>query len=169
MAKSRRTKKFYRSKGKWSSRIQNVDITKEIAGNSNFFESRNLALNPIQEDNTVSQKFTVKHMWVQFTIEAIGTDTLENCQAFILFIPQGFNLDDSTAYQHPEWIMASRFIGVPIAENDPGYGPFNIRSRLSRKLDTGDRIVFVLQGHNRSVNNTNTRLTGIVRYVTKAN
>ena len=175
MAKYYRRRIYKRVKAKtWSSRIQNLDITQSVQPSTNFFIFRNLATNPVQSADSVSNKFTVKNIWVNFTVEnlLVGNNLVENLQAFVMFIPQGFTLSEDTPYEHPEWIMASKHIGIPLDQNSPGYSPLSIRTRLARKLDTGDKVVFVLLGSNTGTGtggNASIRLTGIIRYNTKAN
>ena len=65
--------------------------------------------------------------------------------------------------------MASKHIGIPLNNNSPGYASLYMSTRLSRKLDTGDKVVFVVQGSNPTNSTTSARLTGIIRYNTKAN
>ena len=173
MARYQRYRRYRRFRAKrWSSRIQNMDITQSVASGQNFFVFRNLATNPVQDADTVSNRYTVKNIRVQFTLEQNSTaeaNSLENCQAFILFIPQGFTASSATAYDHPEWIMASKHIGIPLSVNNPGYNPLTMSTRLSRKLDTGDKIIFCVQGTNTTTTNVTGRITGIIRYNTKAN
>lgn len=176
MARYTRYRKYsrrYRSK-RWSSRITNLDITQQVSGSENFFVFRNLATNPAQDNDTISQRFTVKNIRCNFCIESkiTGTDStsyFENVQAFVLYVPQGYTLSTSTPYEHPEWIMASKHIGIPLASNNPGYSPLYMSTRLARKLDTGDKVVFVVQGSNSNNFAATARLTGIIRYNTKAN
>lgn len=173
MAKYYRYRKYSRRfrRKTWSSRITNLDIQQQVAGGQSFQVFRNLATNPAQADDSVSNKFTIKNIRCNFIIEAGDNGQyLENIQAFVLYIPQGFTLTTATPYEHPEWIMASKHIGVALSANSPGYSPLYMSTRLSRKLDTGDKVVFVVQGSNTYATQTaSARLTGIIRYNTKAN
>ena len=173
MARYTRYRKYsrrYRSK-RWSSRITNLDIEQQVGANTDFFVFRNLATNPVQDNDTVSQRYTVKNIRCNFCIESSTSinNPLDNVQAFVLYVPQGFTLSTSTPYEHPEWIMASKHIGIPLNNNSPGYASLYMSTRLSRKLDTGDKVVFVVQGSNPTNSTTSARLTGIIRYNTKAN
>lgn len=173
MARYYRYRKYSRRfrRKNWSSRITNLDITQSVAGGQTFQVYRTLATNPAQSEDSVSNKFTIKNIKCNFIIEAGDNGQyLENLQAFVLFVPQGFTFNASTPYEHPEWIMASKHIGVALAANNPGYSPLYMSTRLARKLDTGDRIVFVVQGVNTyQTQSASARLTGIIRYNTKAN
>ena len=168
------TRRFRRKT--WSSRITNIDASQLVTGGNNLLYYKNLAVNPAQSDDTISQRYTVKNVFLQFPLEHTGTqynseNSMENCQSFILYLPQGRTVSESTPYDHPEWIMASKHIGLPLDNNSPGYPPLTMRTRLARKLDTGDKIVFLLIGRNSAGTGetVQVRLTGIARFNTKAN
>lgn len=174
MARYRRRRYYRRSKGKWSTRITNINDQQTVSQEAEVFFSRAIATNPAQSDNTVSQRYTVKNVWMQFTLEqytsasSVTTNYLQNMQVFIVYIPQGFTVTSSTVYEHPEWVMAQKFVGVPLTGDNPGYSPISVRTRLARKLDTGDKIVFIVQGSNPR-GTTTVNISGIVRFNTKAN
>lgn len=174
MAKYNRYRKYSRRRfGKhWSTRLTSINVTQQVSASQTFFIFRTLATNPAQDDNTVSQRFTVKNVNVQVNIEATSSsypEGIENLQHYILFIPQGYALGSDTPFEHPEWIMAHRFIGTPQADTNPGYAPTTISTRLARKLDTGDRIVYLLIGSNTTNNNNQLYVSGLVKLNTKAN
>jgi len=63
-------------------------------------------------------------------------------------------------------------IGTPVNTLNPGYAPLRISTRLARKLDTGDRIVYLLIGRNTAGEGgptVNAECDGIVKLNTKAN
>lgn len=180
----RRYRKFYRrSKGRWSANIKNVDKTAtfnftgaEITQGGTLWLSDLMAENPAQTDNTVSQTYTVKNFDFSFYIEHGNNLTfLENFCCFIVYVPQGFTVDENIIKTHPEWIMAMRFIGE--TKNDTTqqyYLPFRVKTRMARKLNTGDSIHFLITGVRDPYNtSTNTAVVisvkGIVRWWTKAN
>lgn len=169
----RRYRRYYKRKGKhWSTRLTSINVSQSAAPNVTFFIFRTLATNPAQDDNTVSQRFTVKNVHCNIAIEAGNpgfSSGIENLQHYILFIPQGFTLTENTPFEHPEWIMAHRFLGSPQPDDNPGYAPAVIRSRLARKLDTGDRVVYLLLGGNTSTESQTISVNGLVKLNTKAN
>ena len=179
MAKYQRYRRYSRRRfGKhWSTRLTSINVTQLVNANQQFFIYRTLATNPAQDDNTVSQRFTVKNVNVQVNIENASSadptgnpEVVENLQHYILYIPQGYTLTADTPFEHPEWIMSYRFIGSPVSDSNPGYAPLRISTRLSRKLDTGDRIVYLLIGTNTSNLGTATiYVSGLVKLNTKAN
>lgn len=178
MARYRRTRKYTRyNRGKhWSTRLTSINVTQVVSPGQGFFIYRTLATNPAQDDNTVSQRFTVKNVYCQVSIEREKTGDVytnfevENLQHYILFLPQGYTLTEDTPFEHPEWIMVHRFLGSPQLDENPGYPPVTISTRLSRKLDTGDRIVYLLIGTNTSSNQGVTlAVNGLIKLNTKAN
>lgn len=171
MAKYRRYRRFYRRKAKWSSRISYLNDQQTVPANQSFFLSRDLATNPAQSTTTVSQKYTVKNIRMQFNLEGEPSgNSVGGVRVFVMFIPQGFTTSATTPEEHPEWIMAYRYVGDPSPSNAPGYGPINVFTRLARTLDTGDRIVWLVTGQNDSSSTANIlRIRGLVKYNTKAN
>lgn len=172
MARYYRKRRIYKkSKARWSSRITNINDQQTVPANGQLFFGRALATNPAQEVTTISQKYTVKNVWMQFNLESnLEGSSVDNTQIFVLYIPQGYTATANTPYEHPEWIMAYRYIGTPTASNQPGYGPLIVKSRLARTLDTGDEIKWMLLGVNSSAGNAQTvNIRGIIRFNTKAN
>lgn len=98
-----------------------------------------------------------------------------------MYVPQGFsgsgnnNLSNDYNKLHPEYILAYKYIGSPSHEsNTTGmqgqqYQPYKIKTRLARKLDTGDEIVLFIKGLNQSTETQIIRVNGVVRWWTKAN
>lgn len=172
MAKYTRYRKYSRrNRSKWSSNI--VHHTGEIVTAppaSTFFNSLVLSFNPIQQNTTVPQIFTVKN--VEFTGQfeiSTGNGSIEGLCAFIMFVPQGMNITASYDNDHPEYIMAMRFFGSPSTDNETKFAPIRIKTRLSRKLNTGDSIILYLKGFNVSSSQASLEYTGVTRWWTKAN
>lgn len=181
MARYTRYRKYSRRRRRvWSTRLQNFNGSQSVGANQQYIIYYNLCTNPAQSDTTVSNKYTVKNINAQIELEldyATGGQTsVENLQAFIMFIPQGFiptgvpSAYADIPYQHPEWILAHRFYGSPVAgDTSPGFPPLRMFSRLARKLDTGDRIVLIILGNNSNNVSTTLDYRGLVKYNTKAN
>lgn len=180
MAK-RRYRKTYRSRKRWSPNIKTLlPISGEgriqFPANSHSASSLLLCLNPAQNVNSISQTFTVKNIEFSFTAESTSENSvpLENLTIYIMFIPQGYNLDalhqsgnflDET---HPEWIMAYKYYGSPSSDFNQTYQPFRVKTRLSRKLQTGDGIILYIKGYNPTSTIYASDITGILRWWTKA-
>lgn len=186
MARSTRRKYWKRRFGtRWAPNIVKISNLNEAAGGE-FFNYEDLAENPLQTNTGVSQTFTVKNFEITFTIEPQGTgnSTIESVTAYIMYVPQGMAITSTYYADHPEYIMAYKYLGsptgiIPVALPSGGasnyetqqFQPIKIRTRLSRKLQTGDKVVLYIQGSNESVGGTTARYTidGIVRWWSKAN
>lgn len=179
MARYRR-RRFRKRSGKWAPNIKefNADALTESIGK--FYNSAVLATNPAQSDTLVSQVYTVKNFDINFSIETkMDTDTetqyagrIENLTAYIMFLPQGMNLTASYNLQHPEYIMACKYIGSPTSDTPlSAANPIRVRTRLARKLQTGDSIILFVTGYEEGTTQivVPLTLTGVCRWWTKAN
>lgn len=177
MARTKAIAKRYIRKGNWSTRLTNFSGSQSAGGNQSYIIYQNLAQNPAQSVDTISSKYTVKNIVLdcEITFQDSGAE-VENLQYFIMYIPQGYiptgtpSAYADVPYDHPEWIMTHRFVGSPQQDESPYYPPIRTRTRLARKLDTGDRIVLIILGQN--TNSTNSRTIeyrGLVKYNAKAN
>lgn len=178
MAKYYYKKRYYRKrKGIWSTRISNITGSQLVSSNSDAIIYYNLCQNPSQTDSTVSNKYTVKNVNLQLelSVDSGSQGDLENFQAYIVYIPQGYiptgvpSAYGTLPFDHPEWIMTHRFIGQAQGDVNNYYPPLKITSRLARKLDTGDRVVLIILGHNQGGSSTTIQYRGLVKYNTKAN
>lgn len=171
--KSRR--RFYKRKGRWSANIQEVaNIVQAPPGT--FSSAETIMQNPAQASSLVTQTFTVKNIEITFTMEYQEEDSgliqLESLVAYIMYVPQGMQVTNDYNLQHPEYIMAYKFIGSPADEDTNGqqYQPIKVKTRLARKLQSGDGVILFIKGLNSNTSTTFTfRLSGLIRWWTKAN
>ena len=181
MAKYYRTRKYSRSyrRKSWSSRITNIRGSQSAAANQNIVIYYDLCKNPDQSESSVSNKFTVKNIHLQLDLAYYQSansspEYIENLQAYIVYIPQGYAGEAPSDYAnipfaHPEWIMTYRYIGS-CQPDTPSYPALRMFSRLSRKLDTGDRVTLIILGNNTSTSvSSGITYQGLVKYNTKAN
>ena len=181
MARYRRRRYYKRRGGRWSPNIIKVSNT-NIAAIGEFFNYEDLAVNPTQSTTGVSQAFTVKNIEISFTIEGSTSNKIEYIEsvtAYVMYVPQGMTITSSYYAEHPEYIMAYKYLGSPTVEYTPNlsgnpissqqYQPYKIKTRMSRKLQTGDRLVLYIQGSNEYTENVNYKIDGIVRWWSKAN
>lgn len=174
MAKTTR-RKYYRKRSKWSSNIQELLNQGITASAGTFSAVTTLATNPLQNTLGVSQIFTCKNFSVDFTIESDTHWSLEGITAYIMFVPQGMNVTNDYNLEHPEYVMNYKYLGSPTGTGTSTsaevqqYQPFRIRSRLARKLNTGDNVILFLKGLNQASSNITLNVSGIVRWWTKAN
>lgn len=178
MARTKKTR--YYKRARWSSNISEIseDIVNAQPGAN--CATTTLAFNPIQTNTATSQVYTTKNFEVSFTFElnsdasAIG-DKIEDITAYIMYVPQGMNVNASYNIQHPEYIMNYKFIGTPSGDNpEQGqqYQPYKLRTRLSRKLNTGDSVILFVKYNNTYTNAVSGKIMeihGIVRWWTRAN
>lgn len=176
----RRYRRYRKRHGRWSPNI--VKVSNQItATGGEFFASEDLAVNPIQTNTGVSQTFTVKNVELTFTIDAAlnALQALSSITAYIMYVPQGMAVTSIYYLEHPEYILAYKYLGSPdgvdIDRDQNGisyykrqnYQPFRVKTRLSRKLQTGDKIILYIQGSATTGQTFN--IDGIVRWWSKAN
>lgn len=174
MAKKRTTKRYYRPKSKWSANISEFSSTTgTLAANSVFHLESTLATNPSQTTLGVSQIYTVKNFEINFEFDQSGIGDItriENLTAYIMFLPQGMTVTEDFNTEHPEYIMAYQYYGSPQPDT-PNYGVRKIKTRMARKLNTGDSVILYLKGQNTYSQSISDPFTihGLVRWWTKAN
>lgn len=175
---SRRFRRYRRRSGKWAANLQEINTTTiQAAAQNQFTWTYVLAFNPTQTNTSVSQVYTVKHIEVNFYIDrTIASDGLEDICAYIMFVPQGMPVTLTYNLDHPEYIMAYKYLGSPSADtsNNGGsvgqqYQPTRVKTRLSRKLQSGDNVILFLKGSNLGTADTTFDVHGLVRWWTKAN
>lgn len=174
MAK-RRYRRYRRSRGRWSANIQRIRSTGEALPDQIFGDTVTIAQNPVQSNTTVSQQYTVKNIEVSGQLEASSVEySIEDVAYYIMYVPEGYPVDLNLPYAHPEWIMAYKYIGQGSSTYDHGsYQPPKIKTRLSRRLNTGDSIIFLYNGFNATsgvgAQTIPVKFNGLVRWWTKAN
>ena len=180
MAKYRRYRKYSRrSIARWSPNIQEIATTSiQAPASSTFYHSFTLSFNPTQVNTAVSQIYTVKRIETSFYIDSDNNQiasVIEDVAAYIMFVPQGMTITSDYNKQHPEYIMAYKFLGSPSQETGQTligqqYQPIKVSTRLSRKLNSGDSVILFIKGNNTSsTTNTSFDFHGLIRWWTKAN
>ena len=178
MAKYRRYRRYRRRSGKWAANLQEINTTTIQAPNSSqFYWTYTLAFNPTQVNTSVSQVFTVKNLEVNFYIDTENDSSakIEDVCAYIMFVPQGMTVGLDYNLNHPEYIMAYKYLGSPTFEATSHsnarqeYQPSRIKTRLSRKLQSGDNVVLLLKGSNLGSVDSTFDIHGLLRWWTKAN
>ena len=173
MARKYIRRRYYRRKGRWSANIKTLtEQAINTASNSSFYGATDLCSNPVQLDTTVSQQYTCKNIELSFEIESSSTNELniEGLTSYIMFVPQGMIVTETYPNTHPEYILAYRYIGSPTIDGQqPGRLPVKIKTRMARRLQTGDKIILLVVGTNTSTDAPVLRFGGLVRWWTKAN
>lgn len=180
----RQRRRFRRAR--WAPSLQEIGFTINPTS-QNFFEATTLMQNPAGNSNLVSQVYTVKNIEITFNIdlENVGAVTtpndIESLCAYVMYVPQGMTITEFYNVQHPEYIMAYKYIGSPtneqasttttsVTQTGQQYQPIRVKTRLSRKLQTGDGVILFVKGiHQNYPTAAILRVSGIVRWWTKAN
>ena len=176
MAKYYRRRRFYRRRGtRWSPNLTRIRGDGTAPANSPFADSITIAQNnTATSNNSISQAFTVKNIEVSAQLEAdsTGGNNVENIEYYIMFVPQGYAISANLPEDHPEWIMNYKYIGSAFSYSslsDSNAQVPRIKTRLSRKLQTGDSVIFLIRGVNRNSTDVGVLWNGLVRWWTKAN
>lgn len=182
MARKRSYRRYRRRSGRWAPNIVKISSTNS-ASQGEWFNAEELVTNPVQSSSGISQSFTVKNFEINFTIETDGvtsSNKLESITAYIMFVPQGMTVSSNYYAEHPEYILAYKYLGSPnspyftvtssstTAYERQQFQPFRIKTRMSRRLQTGDKIILYIQGSNQDVTQ-NYNIDGLVRWWSKAN
>lgn len=84
-----------------------------------------------------------------------GSSRPVNLNFFLIFVPEGITPSDSLIGSHPEWVIGWRNIDVvgvkPNTESGVAAASFSFSTRLKRNLNSGDKIVAILQSGDSSV------------------
>lgn len=177
MAKARRRYRNYRKSTRWAANIRNINIRAFTAPTNSQFQSNTvLCSNPPQSADMVTTCYTVKNIEFNGNIE-IDYTTITNNQitdviAYIMFVPQGMTVGPDYDTQHPEFILALKYYGKPqvYSGNLPFTNPIRVKTRLARKLQSGDSIILLIKGINRSqTESVPLNYSGYARWWTKSN
>ena len=112
---------------------------------------------------------------VVFKTSGSNADYNFSCMAYILYVPEGWESSASAfnnlISKHPEWIMATKTLGVTSTTSSQNYTEtLNLSTRLKRNLNSGDQVVFYLQFSSPgSITVSSASITGNCRYWTCAN
>lgn len=179
MARTRRYRRRFRTKtGKWASNIVDIGPSTFVLAPSSFSVTEiTLATNPAYANSSTSSIKKVKNFEVAINIDAVDSlQGIENLQFYIMFVPEGMAIGDDYTIRHPEYIMAMRYYGEPGIDRPSTsqyanlYGPpLRIRSRLSRNLNTGDRVILLVRAANTTTSNLTCQYSGLCRWWSKAN
>lgn len=138
----------YGKRRKWSPTLLQASMTLDVPTNIesavSAFTISVICANSTNQGSAVpvSTIIKVKNFRVNIDITAT-TNYLRNNFYAIMFLPQGFVPTVNTPVEHPEWIMAWRTHDPTSASVSSAIGirNFQLSSRLTRNLNSGDRIV----------------------------
>lgn len=86
---------------------------------------------------------------IAYSLEGGGTTvTIAGCVAYIVYVPEGYDVNAQIVYQHPEWIMAWTPVDMNLVGSNVSTSQdvqkFSISSRLKRNLNSGDRVMLLM-------------------------
>lgn len=177
MARKYRKRTYRRKSGRWAPNITKITGSFSAPGGAEFYDNITLCSNPVQLNTTVSQAFTAKNFELSLTIEAVNPQQpsssyaqyIDNVTCYIMYVPQGMTIGADYYQQHPEYIMTYKYLGSAQSVQQSAQ-PIRVKTRLSRKLQTGDQIILFINGISNDNNYTpSVKVDGIVRWWTKAN
>lgn len=176
MAKLRRYRKYNKST-RWSANLRNLsNKTIDADPQSQFQSNMTLCSNPPQNVNMVTTVYTIKNIEFNGNITITYTDStansIDDITAYIMYVPQGMVVGPDYASEHPEYILAMKYYGKPSFPNNTTsfQNPLRVKTRLARKLQSGDSIILYIRGIN-----INTQFayqlsySGVTRWWTKSN
>ena len=177
MPKYRRVRRRFRKRTKWCSNLIDIGPNSFSLSNENWnFTEVQLITNPQYNYNLTSNLFTIKNVEVaiNFDTDNIGSGKwIENLQFYIMYVPEGMTVTQDYAIKHPEYVMAMKYYGEPgVDAGSAGLAitpSYRIKTRLSRKLNTGDKIILFIRGANVGTQTFNVTYGGLCRFWTKAN
>ena len=178
MARYRR-RRFYKRRTHYSPNITRIGPSSfNIPAQSRDIGIVTLIENQVYDPARSNNIITVKNPELSIEFES-PSNYIESCTAYLLFIPEGYTVNLDTPIQHPEWIMAYKYFGSPNYDTNTYVNDTRtettkyinkIKTRLSRKLNTGDRIVLLVEGTNAdTANQHRMEYQGLCRWFTKAN
>lgn len=135
----------YVKRRKWSPTLLQNNFTLTAASGTTAFQTSVLCANSSNQGSTtpVSTIIKVKNFKIVLDITSTSNQLRNNFYA-IMFIPQGFQVTSNTPQEHPEWIMVWRTIDMTsTASTASGTGiqNYQMSSRLTRNLNSGDSVV----------------------------
>lgn len=171
MARTTRRKYWRRRYARWSSNLERLNMAGAAPAAQPFGDSFTIAQNPAQANTTVSQQYTVKNIEISGYVESTNYNSIKDVTYYIMYVPEGYAIGIDLPHAHPEWIMAYKYVGQASSNNAGTFDqPPKIKTRLSRRLNTGDSIIFLYTGQNVSSSTTTQVIfRGLVRWWTKAN
>jgi len=176
MAKTRRRYRTYRKATRWSANLRNINNTSIEAPHLSRFQSNTtLCSNPPQSSDMVTTVFTVKNVEFNGNIEFAGPVTEDNyindIIAYIMYVPQGMTVGPDYDGQHPEYILAMKYYGKPVTQSNTQThpNPIRVRTRLGRKLQSGDSLILLIKGVNNGSTSYLLNYSGVTRWWTKSN
>lgn len=152
MPRRRYYRRYYKvtPKKKWASNIVQGTVT-----SSNY---QTVVINSTQTSAPTPTIVKCGNFRVQGDVRVAYTGStpgrVASVNFFLMFVPEGVTVTDSLIGNHPEWIMgwtAIEWSGVTSESASTWGNKFSVTTRLKRNLNSGDRVVCILQSLDASV------------------
>ncbi|APG55805.1 hypothetical protein [Cirilivirus boffger] len=159
-------------KRNWSSNVITSSSSFTLPSSSTYGAGSAICLNPVQTVTTVSQPFTVKNVKLSISLISSSTNAVQNAIVALCYVPQGYSVTYATLQEHPEWLMAVKYIGEPEVGTRQDYDnmkPFQVSTRLARKLQTGDSVQLCMFAKNNTKQQQTINLKFMAQWWTCAN
>lgn len=121
------------------------------------YVSADLVVNSTETATPTPTIIKTKHfkMSVDTYVNTSANIALGPIVAYIMYVPQGYALTTNTPVDHPEWVLTWRSIDTGLALAGTTYHTnVTMSSSLSRNLNSGDAIKFVMVANNVHASNT---------------
>lgn len=147
MPRRRYYRRYYKAtpKKKWASNIVQSSVTTSNTADIVVNSAQSSAPTPVI---VKCGNFRVQGD-VMYTSNGSGsTYRPVNINFFLLFIPEGVTPSDGLIGAHPEWIIGWKALDIGVLSTSQGsYAAtsFSFSSRLKRNLNSGDRVIAILQ------------------------
>lgn len=158
MARKRYHKRRYRKKSWVKKFIQSTHDGMTVSAGSQFSKFFDIVQAPVDNSQVVPQPYYVTRIKVQFEIEeATPGDSaavhFEGLVGYICYVPEDITPTPLLPEKHPEWVLGHRFYGSLMSDITQTK-VFTCYSPLKKKLNSGDKIVFLVTGYNTSQNSS---------------
>ncbi len=167
-----RSRRFYGQRRKWSPTLTQGSINNTVQANTTGFQTVVLCENSANVGTSTPVSTIIKAKNFKVIIDAVTAGSanvnMRNNFFAIMYLPQGYQASAETPTQHPEWIMAWRTVDVGYTSGSSTVAPnFQMSSRLTRNLNSGDRIVLYNSVFNANASGVNAVTTAFyVSFVT---
>lgn len=169
MSKTNKTIIYKKPRIRWATNIGSIEHAFNSDVETEFVSYVKLCENPQQSITSVSTQFTIKNPELQFQIECNDPEKYDRLTCYVMYVPQGITPTADLINYHPEYIMALRYFGGPDDHSNINRNPLIIKSRLSRKLNTGDGIYLLISGKHFGTANDEIVVRGVIRWWSKTN
>nr|WCR62289.1 MAG: capsid protein [ssDNA virus sp.]WLW36776.1 capsid protein [ssDNA virus sp.] len=162
---SRPARNKRRSNKKWSPVLKSQAVSQNVTAGGQLFQVVSLCANSSNIETAPTATIIkcgnfkiVGDVNVSQSFNASG-------RMFCMYIPQGYTPEDTTPTEHPEWILCWRGFEPGVS----GLQTFSMQSKLKRNLNSGDKVILLIEATNYSSTTANVAVSVTASYVCCAN